>query len=189
MQYEIADCVHAEEIYQIIRIQHVSFGFAHLAITLQQPGMTEYLLGQGLIQCHQENRPVNCMEADDIFSDQMQISRPKLFILLAAVAFRIVADTGNIVGQRIQPYINNVFLIEINRDTPFERGSGNAQILQSGKQEIVHHLVFAGYRLDKFRMAVDMVDQALRIFAHSEEICFFLCRFHFSAAVRTFPVL
>ena len=119
----------------------------------------------------------------------MQICRPLLLKQITGFSVTLIADTGNIVGQRIQPYINNVFLIEINRDTPFERGSGNAQILQSGKQEIVHHLVFAGYRLDKFRMAVDMVDQALRIFAHSEEICFFLCRFHFSAAVRTFSVL
>ena len=50
MQYEIADCVHAEEIYQIIRIQHVSFGFAHFSIALEKPRMTEYLLRKRQIQ-------------------------------------------------------------------------------------------------------------------------------------------
>ena len=60
------------------------------------------------------------METDNIFSDQMQISRPELFILLAAVAFRIVADTGNIVGQRIQPYIYNMLIIKIDRNSPLK---------------------------------------------------------------------
>ncbi len=47
MQYEIADCVNAEEIYQIIRIEHVSFGFAHLAIPSSSQGCPNTCLGRG----------------------------------------------------------------------------------------------------------------------------------------------
>ena len=80
MQYEIADCVNAKKIYQIIRIQHVSFGFAHLAIPAAARDDRIPAWAGGLIQCHQENRPVNCMEADDIFPDQMRISWPEAFL-------------------------------------------------------------------------------------------------------------
>ena len=76
MQDEVADCIHAEEFYQVICIQHISLGFAHLAVALQQPRMSEYLLRKRQIQGHQEDRPVNGMETDDILSDQMQVCRP-----------------------------------------------------------------------------------------------------------------
>ena len=76
MQYEVAHRIYAKEIYQVIGIQHISLGLAHLAIALQQPRMSKYLLRQRQIQCHQEDRPVNRMETDDILSDQMQVCRP-----------------------------------------------------------------------------------------------------------------
>ena len=71
MEHKVADCVHAEKVYQRIGIEHVSFGFAHLAVSLQQPRMAEYLLRKRKIQGHQENRPVNGMETDNVLSDQV----------------------------------------------------------------------------------------------------------------------
>ena len=56
------------------------------------------------------------METDNILSDQMQVCRPELLELLGAVAVAVITDTGNVVGQCIQPYISNVFRIEGNRD-------------------------------------------------------------------------
>ena len=44
--------IHAEEIHHVIGIQHISLGFAHLAVTLQQPGMSEYLLRKRLAERH-----------------------------------------------------------------------------------------------------------------------------------------
>ena len=52
MQYIVTYCIYAEIIYQIIRIQHVSFGLAHLSVALEEPRMAEYLLGKGQIQGH-----------------------------------------------------------------------------------------------------------------------------------------
>ena len=129
MQYIVAYRIHAEIIYEIIRIDHISFGFAHLAAAHEKPGMTEYLLRQGLAQRHQENRPVNGMETDDILTDQVQISGPQLLILLRAVAVRIIADTGDVVGQCIQPYIDDMLGIKSHRNTPGEGSTGYAQIL------------------------------------------------------------
>ena len=128
------------------------------------------------------------MEADDILTDQMKICRPVFLELLCTFTVTIVADTGNIVGQCIQPYINHMARIKVYRNSPFEGSSGYTEILKSRKQEVVHHLILAGFRLDKFRMCIDMLDQAVCIFAHFEEISFFLCRNARTSAVRTFAV-
>ena len=129
MQYIVAYRIHAEIIYEVIRIDHISFGFAHLAAAHKKPGMSKYLLRQRLAQCHQENRPVDGMEPDDILTDQMQICGPQLLVLLGAVAVCIIADTGDVIGQRIQPYIDNMLGIESHRNTPGEGSTGYAQIL------------------------------------------------------------
>ena len=42
--------------------------------------MSEYLLRQRLAQCHQENRPVDGMEPDDILTDQVQVCWPQLLV-------------------------------------------------------------------------------------------------------------
>ena len=78
--------------------------------------------------------------------------------------------------------------IKIYRNTPAEGCSGYTQILQTRKQEVVHHLIFSGNRLDKFRMCIDIVDQTIRIFAHFEEICFLLSRLNLTTTVRAFAV-
>ena len=150
--------------------------------------MSEHLLRKGKSQRHQEDGPVDRMETNDILSDQMQVSGPQLRKLLRAVSIRIVPDPRDIVGQRVQPHIGNVLRIKVYRDSPLEGCSGYTQILKSRKKEVVHHLVLAGYRLDKLRMRVDVLDQTIRIFAHFEEICFLFRRLHLAPAVRTFPV-
>ena len=78
--------------------------------------------------------------------------------------------------------------IEGNRNAPGKGGSGYAQILQARKQEVVHHLVLSGYRLDELWMLVDVCDQAVCVFAHSEEISFLFCRLYLTAAVRALAV-
>ena len=120
VKHEITHCIHTKEIYQLISIQYIALGFTHLAVTLQQPRMSEHLLRKRKIQCHQEDRPVNCMETDNVFSDQVQICRPVLLKLLSAVSVTVISDSGNVVGQRIQPYINHMLRIKIYRNSPFE---------------------------------------------------------------------
>ena len=188
MQYKVTNRIYSEEIYQIIRVDYISFGFTHLAIALQQPRMTKYLFWQRQIQCHQEDRPVDGMETDDIFTDQMQVCRPVFVEQFGTVAVAVIADTGDVVGQRIQPYVSYMFRIKVYRYTPAEGSTGYTQILQSRKQEVVHHLVLSGYRLDELRMFINIFDQARSVFTHFKEICFFFCRCTRTSAVRTFSV-
>ena len=142
MEYEITDSIYTEELNKLICVNYISFGFTHFSIALKQPRMSEYLFRKRKIQRHQEDRPVNRMETDDIFSDKVKISRPVFVELIAAVSVAVIADTCDIVCQGIQPYIYYVLRIEIYRDSPFERCSGYTEILKSRKKEVVHHLVF-----------------------------------------------
>ena len=151
--------------------------------------MAEYLLGKRLAQRHEENGPVDGVEADDVLADQVEIRRPEIFILLVVVPVRIVATEGDVVGQRIEPHIHHMLGIKFYRDAPCEGGAGYAQVLKAGLQEIVDHLVLPGFRLNEFRVLLNIVEQPIGIFAHTEEICLFFCILNLMAAVRAFAIL
>ena len=68
MQHVIAHRIHPEEVHQVVRVDHVPPGLAHLAAVHQKPGMAEYLLRQGLVQGHQEDGPVDGVEPDDVLT-------------------------------------------------------------------------------------------------------------------------
>ena len=94
-----------------------------------------------------------------------------------------------IVGQRVEPDVDNVTRVKIDRDAPGERGTGNAQVLKAGLQEVVDHLVLAALRLDELRMLLDVLHQAVGVLAHTEEVCFLLGVHARAAAVRAAAVL
>ena len=150
--------------------------------------MTEYLLGKGNIQSHEENRPVDGMETDDILTDQMEICRPVLIEKLAAIAICVITDTGDVVGQCIQPYIGNMLGIEINRNSPGEAGAGYTQILKTRLKEVIYHLVLTGYRLNEFGMFVIVLHQTVRILGHLEEVSFLGCLGYRASTVRTLAI-
>ena len=77
------------------------------------------------------------METDNILTNQMQVCRPVFLEQLAALTVAVISKTGDIIGQCIQPYIYNVLRVEINRNPPFKGSTGNTQILQARKQEVV----------------------------------------------------
>ena len=76
MDHIVPHRVHAEKVDQIVHIDHITLGFAHLAAVHHQPGMAEDLFGQRLPQRHQKDGPVDRVETDDILADQMQVRRP-----------------------------------------------------------------------------------------------------------------
>ena len=60
------------------------------------------------------------METDDILSDQVQICRPVFLVLLCTVAVTVITDACDVVGQRIQPYINDMLVIKADRNSPLK---------------------------------------------------------------------
>ena len=128
------------------------------------------------------------METDDVFTDQMQVCRPEFVKLFCAFAIAVVADSCNIVCKASSHTYTTCFGFKVYRNSPFEGSSGYTEILKSREKEVVHHLIFTGFRLDEIRMCIDVVDKFVSIFAHFEEVCFFFCRYTWAAAVRTFAV-
>ena len=80
--------------------------------------MTEDLLRKRLAERHQEDRPVNGMEADDVLADKVKVRRPPFVIFLRGVAVRVVADTRRVVCKRVEPHIDDMFRIEVDRNSP-----------------------------------------------------------------------
>ena len=189
VQNVVVNGIHAEQANQIVRVDNVAERLGHLAVADQQPRMTEYLLGQRLAERHQEDRPVNRVEANDILADQVHVRRPELLVVLIVVAVRIVAAEGDIVGKRIQPNIDNMARVKVYRNAPAERGAGNAQVLQTGLEEVVYHLVLAALRLDELGVLLDVLHQAVGVLAHAEEVCLLLSVYTRAAAVRAAAVL
>ena len=64
--------------------------------------MAQHLLGQRLSQRHQNDWPVDGVEADDVFADDMEIRRPVMGVLLST-AVGMIPDAGDVVGQGVQP--------------------------------------------------------------------------------------
>ena len=188
MEQEVPHRVNAEHVHQIVGVDDVALRLAHLAPVHQQPGVAEHLAGQGQVQGHEEDGPVDGVEADDVLADQMQVRGPQLFKLLLALPAAVVADAGDVVGQGVQPHVDHMLGVKLHRDAPLKAGAGHAQVLQAGQQEVVHHLVFPGHRLDELRMGVDVVNQPLGIFAHLEEIRFLFGGVDLPAAVGALAV-
>ena len=132
VQHIVAHRVHTEQAHQIVRIDHVTERLGHLTLAHEQPRVAEYLLGQRLAERHQEDRPVDRVEADDVLADQVHVCGPEALVVLVVIAVRIVAAEGDIVGQRVQPDVDHVARIKVHRDAPAERGAGHAQVLQAG---------------------------------------------------------
>ena len=181
-QQIIAQRVRAVARHNGLGVYHIALGLAHLIIAKQQPAVGEHLLGQGQTQRVQHDRPVNGVEAHDFLANQMHICRPVLAEQM--IIGRIIAQGGDVVGQRVDPHIDHMLGIKVHRHAPLEAGAGYAQILQAGLEKIVDHLVGAGSGLDEIGMRLQIVQQPILIFAHAEEVAFLLHGLHGTAAVR-----
>ena len=120
MQDEVAHGVYAEQFDEVLGIDHVPLRFAHLAAVHQKPRMAENLLRQRQAERHEEDRPVDRVEADDVLADQVQVGRPVALELLGTLAAAVVADAGDVVRQRVEPDVDDVLVVEVDRDAPLE---------------------------------------------------------------------
>ena len=89
---EIADRIDIEYIGEIVGVNDISLGLRHLAAGLQEPRMTEDLLRERLAERHQEDRPVNGMEADDVLADKVKIRPSRSLQARRATHRRHVSD-------------------------------------------------------------------------------------------------
>ena len=82
------------------------------------------------------------MEADDVLADDMKVGRPVFFIQLARL-IGVVAKAGDVVGQRVDPHIDDMAVVKIDGDAPLEGGAGDAQVGQPRLDKVVDHFGLA----------------------------------------------
>ena len=117
--------------------------------------MRENALGQRQSGRHQKRRPINGVEAHDFFADQVQIGRPQGF----AVNF-LVVHGAHIGRERVEPHVEDVFLVAGHRNTPFDRRAADGKILQPSLHE-GQHLIAARLGKNEVRLRFVKVQQAV----------------------------
>ena len=150
--------------------------------------MAEDLLGERLSEGHQEDGPVNGVEADDVLADEVEVRRPELLVLVRGIAVRVIADSRDIVRQGVQPDIDGLVGVEGDRNAPLDGGSGNAEVLQAGQEEIVHHLILPAHGLDEIGVGIDVVNEPGGVLAHAEEVSLLLLGVNLTAADRALAI-
>ena len=131
------------------------------------------------------------METKYVLTDNVNVRRPVLAELLTLLFIRLIrikSDGGNIVCKCVKPYVRYVAGIEIHGDSPAERGSGNAEILQAALnlKEVIYHFFLSGFRLNELRVCLNVSHKLVSILAHLEEVSLFLCSLYSSATVGAF---
>ena len=78
---------------------------------------------------HQKCRPVDAVEAGDLLADEVQVGRPEFleFGLVCGI-IAAVAEGGDVVGQRVEPDVDDVLLVAGNGDAPGEAGAADGEI-------------------------------------------------------------
>ena len=118
---------------------------------------------------HEHGGPDDGVEPDDLLADKVHVRRPVFLIIL--VFFVHKAERRGIVEQRIDPDVDHMTRIKIDRHAPGEAGTGNAEIFEARIDEVVDHFVDAGLRLQIIRRRQQFA-HAARIFGEAEEIGF-----------------
>ncbi len=95
---------------------------------------------------HQESGPVDGVEADDFFADEMEIGWPESgFLILRA------ADSAEIGGKCVEPDVKNVRLFTRNGNAPANRSARDAEIAEAAFDK-AEDFVATSFWLDEIGM-------------------------------------
>ena len=117
----------------------------------------------------------------------MHVSRPESLVVAVGVLIVHEAEGGGVVEQGVDPDVDDVLGVEVDGDAPLETSTGDAEVLQTRIDEVVHHLVDAG--TGQQEVGVDQqVAHAVGILGQAEEVSLFLSIDDRTAAVRATAV-
>ena len=184
-QQEEAKCVNTELFCENVGIDNVALGLGHLAAVQKEPTVAEDLLGQRHTHAHEHGGPYNGMETNDLLTYEMNVSRPEFIVIIVLVIEK--TESGSVIEESVNPNVYNVAGIKIYGNAPGEAGSGNAEVLETGLDEVVDHLVYAGTGLKEIGVLKKILNLVC-ILGKAEEVCLFLCVLNFTAAVGALAV-
>ena len=125
------------------------------------------------------------MEPDDLLAHDVVVGGPVLIKVVVAVVLQ--AQRRAVVEQGVHPHIHHMAGVEVHGDAPLEAGAGNAQILQTRLDEVVHHLVDAGAGLQEVGV-LQQVLHLIGVLAQTEEVGLLLGIVYLAAAVGALAV-
>ena len=131
------------------RIHDVALGLGHLAPVQRPMRVREHLLRQRNVQRHEKSGPVDAMEADNVFADDVAVCRPSRRILLAGDLEGIVG-LGDVVDQGVEPDVDGLRLVVRHRDAPGQPlgGPRDGEVVEAGGHGL-HDVLHARGRDDE----------------------------------------
>ena len=184
-QQEEAQRIDAEFFRQNIGVNHVALGFGHLAAVHDEPAVAVDVLRKRHTHAHEHGGPDDGVEAHDLLADKVHVRGPVFLIIV--VLFVHEAERCGVVEQRVDPDVDHMARIKIDRHAPAEAGAGDAEVFEARIDEVVDHFVDAGLRLQIVRRRQQLA-HAARVFGQAEEIGLLRRVVHLTAAVGALAV-
>ena len=146
---------------------------------------------QGQARRLEHGGPEDAVRLENVLGHQM-FARP-VFAVVAVFVVLILrpAESGNIVGQGVEPDIADVIPVKRQLNAPFETAlrTGDAQILQHAVFQHGEHFIAVAFGPDKIGVVQNMLPQPALIPGHAEEIVLFADVFRLGKMLRTKTVL
>ncbi len=101
--------------------------------------------GQGQARSHEEGRPVDGVEPQNVLSDELDVGRPEL---LVAGHVPVVADGRDVVVEGVEPDVDRMLGVARHGDAPLDGRPGDAEVLEPAADE-ARDLVEAALRPDE----------------------------------------
>ena len=181
----VADRVRAVALAEDERVDDVAEGLGHLLTVEGDPAVYSEVLWQRKLERHQHRRPDDRVEAHDILRDHVGVGRPELVEVVVLVIE--IAQRGDIVGERVDPDIDDMLLVEGHGDAPLEGRARYAQIFQTGLDEVVDQLGSARLGLEVVGLGQQLLDP-LGKRRHPEKVSLLLCLDDLSAALGALAI-
>ena len=182
---EEAQGVHPKLLRQHVGVHHVALALGHLAAVQQQPAVAKDMAGQRHVHAHEHGGPDDGVEADDLLAHEVVVGGPVVVVVVVLVVEQ--AQGGGVVEQGVHPHIDHVAGVKVHGHPPGEGGPGDAQVLQAGLDEVVHHLVNPGAGLEEVGVLQQVLD-AVGVLGQAEEVSLLLRVLDLPAAVGTLAV-
>jgi len=125
------------------------------------------------------------VEADDLLAHDVIVRGPVLVVIVVLIVAE--AQGGAVVEQGVHPHIDHMARVKVHGNAPGEAGAADAQILKTGLNEVIHHLVHAAAGLEEVRI-LQQVLHPVCVFAQAEEVCLLLGVVDLPAAVGALAV-
>ena len=159
------------------RLAHALALPVHPAVTVDRPRQLD-------ARAHEHRRPHHRVEAGDVLAHHVQVGRPPPRELLLVGA---VPDRGHVVGEGVEPDVDNVRRVERQGNAPALPGPADGDVLEAALEQ-PQHLVAPDLGLHEVRVGRVVRQQPVPVAGQAEDVVLLLEPVRFAAVHRAFAV-